>query len=193
MPHLDTVVIRRPLRSGPVTMGTRLERTEVTLCGSNTELIHRALLFLKSSTWSLSKVAVGGGGLLLSHHCIVVSTYACLPPHALSSQHTSDVSQFYCRMFTGESSASGSSPPAVSKGSLVIISPSLLFEAAASLPFVLALYPLFYVWLLENTPSSDMFEVFFFSFAPTSRACHSANAINSFVMVHDISVNRSGN
>lgn len=26
-----------------VAMGTRLERTEVTLCGSNTELIHRVL------------------------------------------------------------------------------------------------------------------------------------------------------
>lgn len=39
----DTILTLELLLSTFVTMGTRLERTQVTLCGSNTELIHRVL------------------------------------------------------------------------------------------------------------------------------------------------------
>lgn len=39
----DTALILKLLLSAFVATGIRLERTEVTLCGSNTELIHRIL------------------------------------------------------------------------------------------------------------------------------------------------------
>ncbi len=68
-----------------VTMGTRLERTEVTLCGSNTELIHGLL-----PSWELHMVSTSShqghgvfSAMLLSYYCTLVSTYIylCTQPH----------------------------------------------------------------------------------------------------------------
>lgn len=73
------------LHSVFVTMGTRLERTEVTLCGSNTELIHRVL-----PSWEFHMVSTSShqghgvfSAILLSHYYTLMSTYSylCTQPH----------------------------------------------------------------------------------------------------------------
>lgn len=108
----DTILTLELLLSTFVTMGTRLERTQVTLCGSNTELIHRVL-----PSWEFHMAPTSshqGHDIFFfsqpcccsttTHLCQHMYTYTCIctQPH---SQNTSDIFKFYCRMFTGERSS----------------------------------------------------------------------------------------
>lgn len=118
---LDVILILELLLGVFVTMGTRLLRTEVTLCGSNTELIHRVFSFLRVPH-GLHKLSHQGHGVfsarLLSYYYTLVNI--CLLRHTttLSSQNTLGIFQFYCRMFTGESRDFGSSPRAFQSAAL---------------------------------------------------------------------------
>ena len=111
------------VRAAAVTMGTRLERTEVTLFGSNTELIHRVFPFLRLPH-GLHKLSHQGQVFCFFRHTVfLLLTYIYLC--TLSSQYTSDMFQFTA----GCLRALAPWPWGISKQSLVIIGPSLPFGA----------------------------------------------------------------
>lgn len=182
----DTILALKQPLSASVTMGPRLERTQVTLCGSNTELIHSALppWEFHMATASSRRSVFSLHTILLFFHDTLVSTYTKLWTQT-HSESTSDIFQFYSRMFTGKKSGFWLLLFKVEPCNYKFITPvwrSCFFS------FVPAVFPLSHqaslicgftlLWLLGSLTAHH-----------SCISCCQAN--NSFLMVHNINGNRS--
>lgn len=189
----DMILISELLLGVSVTMGTRLERTEVTLCGSNTELIHRVFPsweFHMVSSSSHQGHAVFSSTLLslpatTTHLCrqhtfTYAHSHTFIPEHLRQFPHFTAgcllVSAWYC-----------SSLQAFQKRSLVIISPSLLFGAG-----VLSFCTGTFSHQASFRCSLTNLSVLVVGKLTAHHSCLSCcQANNSFLMVHNIRRSRS--